>query len=107
MSAATIVPDLDWSATNDLARKKNPCLHIILNFLAPDFYRKLFLKCSDTREWVLRSPGTDLTIPFLNTTGQKGFSYRGAKLWNGLKMLVKQAVSLKDFKIQLLTKDSF
>ena len=35
------------------------------------------------------------------TSGQKAFSYRGAKLWNSLKRADKLAPSLKTFKEQL------
>ena len=63
-----------------------------LNSFAPNYLRKLFAKCSDGRQRFLRSSETDLKIPFLKTTnGQKAFSYRGAKLWNGLERAAKLA----------------
>ena len=67
-----------------------------------DYLRKLFEKCSDDRERFLRSSETDLKIPLLKTiNGQKAFSYRGPKLWNGLQRATKLAPSLKTFKEQL------
>ena len=54
------------------------------------------------RERFLRSTETDLKIPLLKTiNGQKAFSYRGPKLWNGLQRATKLAPSLKTFKEQL------
>ena len=68
------------------------------------YLRKLFSKCSETRERLLRSSGTDLKIPLLKTiNGQKSVSHRGAKLWKGLEMQTQQAVSLKTFIDQLYT----
>ena len=50
----------------------------------------------------MRSSETDLKIPLLKTiSGQKSFSYRGAKLWNSLERDNKLAPSLKTFKEQL------
>ena len=66
-----------------------------LNSLAPNYLRKLFAECSDEREQFLRSSETDLKIPLLKTTsGQRAFSYRGAKLWNSLERATKLAPSL-------------
>ena len=74
-----------------------------LNSLAPDYLRKLFIKCSDEREWVLRSSDADVKLPLLKTiNGQKAFSFRGAKIWNSLEKETKSAPSLKIFKKQLL-----
>ena len=45
-----------------------------VNLLTLDYLRKLFLKCSDTRERVLRSSDTDLKIPLLKSINdQKAF----------------------------------
>ena len=102
-SAAPKVQDLGWSTINDLIRNEIVTLiYKSLNLLVPDYLRKLFSKCSETRERVLRSSGTDLKTPVLRTiNGQKAFSYRGARLWNGLEMQTKQAASLKTFNDQL------
>ena len=82
VSAAPIIQDLGWSTISDLIRKEIAMLtYKSLNSLAPDYLRKLFLKCSDARERVLRSSNTDLKIPLLKSiNGQKAFSYRGAEL---------------------------
>ena len=42
--------------------------------------------------------GTADGLPFLRTiTGQRCFSYQGAKLWNGLSQKTKNTSNLKDF----------
>ena len=49
--------------------------------------RELFLESSDTRERVFRFSDTVFKMPLLKTIiGLKAFSYKGAKLWNGLEM---------------------
>ena len=50
----------------------------------------------------LRNCETDLLVPRMKTSnGQKAFSFRGAKVWNGLKHEVKLAPSLSTFKCRL------
>ena len=61
--------------------------------------RKLFTKYSDNTERSLRLSETGLRLPALKMiTGQKAFSYRGAKLWNSLEREAKLAPFLKNFK---------
>ena len=95
-SAAPIVQNLGWPTVSDLVRKETARLaYKSLNSLATNYLRKLFAKCSDEREWFLRSSETDLKIPLLKTTsGQRVFSYRGGKLWNSLERALKLAPSL-------------
>ena len=102
-SAAPIIQNLGWLTISNLVRKETATLtYKSLNLLAPDYLRKLFEKCSDDRERFLRSSETDLKIPLLKTiNGQKAFSYRGPKLWNGLQRATQLAPSLKTFKEQL------
>ena len=102
-SAAPIIQNLGWSTISNLVRKETATLtYKSLNSHVPNYLKKLFAKCSDEREWFLRSSETDLKIPLLKTTSdQKAFSYRGAKLWNSLKRANKLAPSLKTFKEQL------
>ena len=50
-----------------------------------DYLRKIFSKCSDTRDRVLRSSETDPKDTITKTMNcQKACSYRGAKLLNGI-----------------------
>ena len=81
-SAAPLIQNLGWSTVSDLVRRETATLtYKSLNSLAPEYLKKLFIKCSDDRERVLRSSETDLRIPLLKMiNGQKAFSYRGAKL---------------------------
>ena len=63
-----------------------------LSFLSLYFFFLSFLVLYGSLE-------PDLKIPFLKTTsGQRAFSYRGAKLWNSLERATKLAPSLKAFK---------
>ena len=86
-SAAPLMQNLGWSTVSDLIRRETATLtYKSLNSLAPEYLKKLFIKCSDDREQVLRSSETELRIPLLKTiNGKKAFSYRGAKLWNNLE----------------------
>ena len=73
-----------------------------LNSLVPHHLRKLFITCSDDREWSLRSSDSDVRIPLLRAiNGQKAISFRVAKLWNSLERETKSAPSLKIFIKQL------
>ena len=60
---------------------------------------KLYSICSEGSDYNLRCTETNLQIPLLRTcTGQKAFSYRGAKLWNELTKETKLAPCLATFK---------
>ena len=68
----------------------------------PQYLGELFTKCSEDCDRNLGSTQTNLLISMLRTcTGQKAFSYRGAKLWNELSMETKLAPSLATFKKSL------
>ena len=99
-SAASITQNLGWPTISNLIRKETTTLTCKpLNSLAPAYMRKLSTKYSDDSERSLRSTGTDLRLPLLKTaSGQKAFSYRGAKLWNSLPEEAELAPSLKTFK---------
>ena len=69
------------------------------NQLAPEYLCGLFTRNSLCSSYSLRSAGTDLRLPKKRSSnGQRCFSYRGAKLWNGLSAESKQATSLYSFK---------
>ena len=99
-SAAPLLQNLGWPSIKDLIRKETATLtYKALNSLAPQYLGELFSKCSEGSERILRSTETNLQIPLLRTsTGQKAFSYRGAKLWNELNRETKLASSLATFK---------
>ena len=66
-----------------------------LNGLAPQYMRKLFTRNSACNSRSLRNSATDLRLPMKTfANGQKFFSFRGAKLWNGLPVETRLALSL-------------
>ena len=65
-----------------------------LNQLALEYLCGLFTRNSLCSAYNLRNTGTDLSLPKKRSSnGQRCFSYRGAKLWNGLSAESKQATS--------------
>ena len=73
-----------------------------INHEAPEYLTGLFQRLSETSARQLRNTSTDLDVPFLRTAcGQKGFSYRGAKLWNDLTRERKMANTFTQFKSSL------
>ena len=99
-SAAPLLQNLRFPSIKDLIRKETATLtYKVLNSLAPHYLGELFSKCSEGSDRILRSTETNLQIPLLRTsTGQKAFSYCGAKLWNELNKETKLASSLATFK---------
>ena len=97
--AVPLLQNLGWSSIRDLIRKETATLtYKALNLLAPRYLGELFSKCSEGSERILHYNETNLKIPLLRTsTGQKAFSYRGAKLWNALNRETN-APSLTKFK---------
>ena len=66
--AAPLIQKLGWSTISTLVKKETATLiYKSLNSLAPDYLRKLFIRCSDDREWFLSSSDTDVRIPLLRT----------------------------------------
>ena len=73
-----------------------------LNDMAPQYLCDLFIRNSTCSVKSLRNTGTDLRLPLKKSTiGQWCFSFRGAKLWNGLSAGSKQATSLYTFKTSI------
>ena len=65
----------------------------------PDYLSQIFTKKSACSRENLRNTATDLQIPLAKTcSGQRTFSYRGARVWNHLDLAVKQTSSFKAFK---------
>ncbi len=70
-----------------------------LNELAPQYMESLFERNWQFSSRSLRNTETDLRIPKkISTNGQRCFSFRGAKLWNGLSAELKKSPSLNIFK---------
>ena len=94
-SAVPLLQNLGWPPIKDLIRKETATL----TSLAPQYLGELFSKCSEGSNRILRSTKTNLQMPLLRTsTGQKAFSYRGAKSWNELNKETNLASSLATFK---------
>ena len=76
-----------------------------LNNLAPQYVCNLFTRMSQLPSVNLKNTTTDLKLPRKNSkSGQKCYSFRGAKLWNGLPVESKQATSLNSFKELLINR---
>ena len=99
-SATPLLQNLGWPSIKDLSRKETAMLtYKALNSLAPQYLGKLFNKCSEGSDRILRSTETNLQIPLLRTsTGQKALFYRKANLWNELNKETKLASSLATVK---------
>ena len=101
----TIVKQLGWKTIGELIdSESNTMVFKSLNNLASQYLCNLFSGMSQLSSVNLRNTTTDLRLPRRNSkSGQKCFSFRVAKLWNGLPAESKQATSLNSFK-KLLNK---
>ena len=102
--SSPLIGSLSWMTIADLISFKSKQLVFkSLNNQAPQFICKLFQRNSECSSRDLRNTATDLRLPMSTSlNGQKRFSYRGAKLWNGLAFEIKQAPSLPVIKERLL-----
>ena len=70
-----------------------------INNEAPPCMSEMLTRNSQDATRQLRSTNTDIRLPKKRTcNGQNSFSFRGAKLWNGLNTEAKLATSLNRFK---------
>ena len=70
-----------------------------VNDFGPHYLHKMFTKNSHFTERSLRNTVTGLRLPMRKSSvGQINFSYRGAKVWNGLSTECKESRSLRVFK---------
>ena len=70
-----------------------------LHVLAPQYLCNLFTRASQLASRCLRNTLTDLRLPKKSSkTGQKCFSFRGAKAWNDLSAEGKLTSSLACFE---------
>ena len=101
--AANLIEELKWPTVHDIVKQETATIVFkSISGLAPTYLSTLFTRNS-TRDIVnLRNFETDLLAPRIKTSNcQKAFSFRGAKVWNGLKHEVKVAPSLSTFKYRL------
>ena len=92
-SVLPIIRKLGWQTVNDLIAEET------LKMIYKCKNACLFGRLSETSTRELRNTKIDLRVPFLRTTcGQKCFSFRGAKLLNGLDAKPKLSKNFKKFK---------
>ena len=95
-----LIKKLGWKTIDELiASESNVMVFKSLHELALRYTCNLFTKTSQLTSRNLRNTATDLRLPKKNSKdGQKCFSFRGARSWNGLTAECKQASSLYNFK---------
>ena len=95
-----LIEEMGWKTIDELITCESKTMVFkSLNQLAPEYLCGLFTRNSLCSSYSLRNTGTDLRLPKKRSSnGQRCFSYRGAKLWNGLSAESKQATSLYSFK---------
>ena len=98
-----LIESLGWQTIGQLIdRQSKLTVFKCLNDLAPRNLSELFTKNVECASRNLRNTSTDLRLPLKSSsTGQKCFSFRGAKIWNCLSMEAKQAATLNAFKTQI------
>ena len=95
-----LIAELGWQTIEELIDNESKIMVFkSLNDLAPQYLCNLFTKKSACSSHNLRNTESDLRLPKkMSATGQKCFSYRGAKIWNSLPAESKTASSLDGFK---------
>ena len=95
-----LIEEMGWKTIDELITCESKTMVFkSLNQLAPEYLCGLFTRNSLCSSYSLRNTGTDLRLPKKRSSnGQRCFSYRGTKLWNGLSAESKQATSLYSFK---------
>ena len=95
-----LVKRLGWKTIDELiSSESNIMFFKSLHGLAPQYMSNLFTKTSQLTSRNLRNSETDLRVPKKKSpNGQKCFSFRGAKSWNGLSAEHKDASTIYKFK---------
>ena len=98
-SPLPVIRALGWSTVREIIDLESArIVYKSLNGDAPSYMSDMFTKVNVSTTRSLRNSDYDLRVPFLKTTtGQRCFSYRGAKLWNGLSKKTKNTPTLKKF----------
>ena len=91
---------LGWNPIKELVDIETTMMvYKSINNEAPNYLTSLFERLSQNTIRELRNTKTDLKMPLLKTSsGQKCFSYRGARLWNNLSVDAKSAKTQTQFK---------
>ena len=95
-----LIKELGWKTIDQLITSEaNIMVFKSLHELAPQYMCNLLTRASQLTSRYLRNTLTDLRLPKQNSkTGQKCFSFRGAKAWNDLPAEGKLTSSLASFK---------
>ena len=98
-SPLPVIRALGWSTVRGIIdRESATIVYKSLNSDAPSYMSDMFTKIDVSTIRSLRNSDCDLRVPFLRTTtGQRCFSYQGAKLWNGFSKETKNTSTLKKF----------
>ena len=95
-----IIKELGWTTIDQLITSEtNIMVYKSFHELAPQYMCNLFTRASQLSSRCLRNTLIDLKPPKTSSkTGQKCFSFRGAKAWNGLSVEGRLASSLTIFR---------
>ena len=98
-----LIKQLGWSKIDEMIQYESRVMvYKSVNELAPHNLNDLFIRNIENPSYELRNTATDLQIPKRYTAnGQKGFSFRGAKLWNSLSTEIKSERTITNFKTAL------
>ena len=91
---------LGWKTIEELIADETKMMAFkSVNDFEPHYMHKILTKNSHFSERNLRNTAIDLRLPLRKSTGaQKSFSYRGARVWNGLSTECKDSRFLQVFK---------
>ena len=97
------IKSLNWLPVNDRIYLNDAVMmYKCINKLVPDYLIEKFTLRSQTHTRNTRQRD-QLNIPRCRlTTGQRSFTYRGAKLWNNLRDNVKSSDSVKVFRKKIV-----
>ena len=90
-----LLEKLGWQSIRELINIETTMMvYRSINNEAPSYLTSLFERLSQNTVRELRNTKTDLKLLLLETSsGQKCFSYRGARLWNSLSADAKNALT--------------
>ena len=95
---------LGWKTIEELIQYETQVLvYKARNGLVPQYLFDMLVANYSEAKYNLRNAATDLKLPKRNSSnGQKGFSYKGSKMWNSLPTESKLAPNLASFKKSLM-----
>ena len=100
-NADTLTEKLGWKKLNSQRQMHRAIMvYKSLNGLAPQYLRDKFVDRNNISNYYLRDAVNKLAIPLPHTNFMKNsFSYSGAVLWNNLPAEMRQADSLRTFRL--------